>query len=403
MALALGMLVGLQREWADNDIAGIRSFPLITAFGAICGALAPQYGGWLVGVGLFSVVVTLAVADAGRVVRGRNIGGVTTEIAALVMYGVGALLAAGLTVPALVVSGATVVLLQWKRPLHALAARIEESELRGVTRLALVALVILPVLPDRTFGPYDVLNPRQVWTMVVLIVGISLGGYVAQRLLGQRAGTVVGGLLGGVVSSTATTVAEARRTREQADGAAISATVVILASSVVFARLLVEIAIAAPGQLGTFGPPIATVLGGMLVPCAVALVALRRAPTPRRPPDDPTDLIGAVVFGLLYAGVLLGSAAVEDRFGVGALYAVAAVSGLTDVDAITLSTAHLAADGRVPPETGWRIVLVAALSNLVFKGGAVMVLGSPGLRRRIAVLFGLALALGGAVLALWPG
>jgi uncharacterized membrane protein (DUF4010 family) len=177
---------------------------------------------------------------------------------------------------------------------------------------------------------------------------------------------------------------------------------VMIASAVVFARLLVEIAIVAPGQLRALGPPIGAMLG--LAAVVSAAVWLLGRGHDAGPPEqgNPAQLKSALVFGALYAVVLLAVAWARDRFGTAGLYTVAAISGLTDVDAITLSTARLVEQGGVAAGEGWRAILLAALSNLVFKAGIVATLGSRRLFGRIAVLFGLALAGGAAIWWLWP-
>ncbi|MCB9682955.1 MAG: MgtC/SapB family protein [Alphaproteobacteria bacterium] len=402
-ALGLGLLVGLQREWADKDIAGIRSFPLLTVLGAVAATLADRWGGSVFAVALAGVVVVLAVADVGRLARQRKIGGITTEVAALLMFAVGALVTLGQQVAALVLTGSLLVLLQWKKPLHALVDRLVEVDLRALAHLVLVALVIYPVLPDRTFGPYDVLNPRHIWRMVVLIVSISLAAYVARRVLGRRGGTVVGGVLGGLVSSTATTVSQARAARLEPATSPVRVAVILLASATVFGRLAVEVGLAAPTVLPALAPPLGVLLAVSALVAAVATWRADRAPVEPAPDRDPTDLGGALVFGLLYAGVVFVVAAVQDRFGAQGLYVVAVVSGLTDVDAITLSTANLVRDGHVDPSTAWRVIVLAALSNVGFKAGVASVLGGRALAWRALVGLGLTLATGAALLALWPG
>lgn len=408
LALGLGLLVGLQREWADTRMAGIRTFPLITVFGALTAHLADPFGGWIVvagALGVTAVVVTGALALLRQAdARGTEPDpGLTTEFAALVMFAVGALLAAGHRAPAVVLGGTVAVLLHWKRPLHDLVERIGPDDVQAMMRFVLVALVILPVLPDRAFGPYEVLNPFEIWLMVVLIVGISLGAYVASRLLGARGGTIAAGALGGMISSTATTVSYARRSATEEARAPSAAVVIMLASTFVFARVFLEIAVVAPSVAPAVAPPLAAMMAYMLVLCA-GLYLRERDELAETPPDQkaPSELGTAIAFGLLYAVVLLAVAAAEEHLGEGALYGVAALSGLTDVDAITLSTAQMAKAGRLAPETSWRLVLVGALANVVFKGLVVVSLARAELTRRIAVLFGLTLAGGGALLAVWP-
>jgi uncharacterized membrane protein (DUF4010 family) len=280
--------------------------------------------------------------------------------------------------------------------------RIGEKDIRGIFRLVLIGLVILPVLPDRTYGPYDVLNPFRIWLMVVLIVGISLGGYVAHKSLGAKVGTVLAGVLGGVISSTATTVSFARRSRRNTDSAGLAAAVVMIASTVVFARVGFEVAVVAPGIVGTVLPPLGAMMAWMAVVSLGAYLwgSSSRGTLPEV--EDPSDLKAAIGFGLLYAVVLLGVAFAKEHFDDRGLYLVAGFSGLTDMDAITLSTAQLVKDGQIGVCSGWRMILVGGLSNLVFKVGAVALLGNRRLLARVAATVGLSLVGGAAILMLWP-
>ncbi len=405
VALALGLLVGMQREWAVDEIAGIRTFALITLLGAVSGILAPLHGGWMVGAGALGLVTLIAVANLVRLRRDDTLDtGITTEVAAMLMYGVGVLVASGATTESVVLAGAVAVLLHWKQPLHRWVKRMGQDDVNAVFRLVLIALVILPILPNRAFGPYGVLNPFQIWLMVVLIVGLSLAGYVAFVLFGSRGGAVVSGVLGGMISSTATTVSYSRRSAAEPDRSPAAAVVVMLASVVVFGRVLVEMGLVAPSHLGTLAPPMVAM---MAIMAAVAGVLVFTSGNTRereaRDRQPPSDLTAAVVFGALYAAVLLAVALARTHLGEGGLYAVAAVSGLTDVDAITLSTAQMVAMDGLDPAQGWRLILVGSLSNLVFKAGLVTVLGHRRLRGRILAAFGVSFAAGVGLLLFWPG
>ena len=404
IALGLGLLVGLQRTWADHEEAGVRTFPLITALGFVSGVLADAYGGWVVGAGLLGVAAMLLAANLGLLrSTERHDFGITTEMAALVMYGVGAMLSLGYMAPALVLGGVVAVLLHSKEPLHGFVDRIGSADIQALIRLTIIALVILPVLPDRDIGPFRVLNPFEIWLMVVLIVGISMSGYVAFKVFGTRAGALAAGLLGGLISSTATTVSYAQRSREEPARSTGAALVIILASTVVFARVLVELLVVAPELFGRVAPPIFAMMGVMI---AISLIFVFRAKDVGdhevREQKPPSDIKAAILFGGLYAAVLLAVAFAREYLGPAGLYVVAAISGLTDIDAITLSTAQLMKSGGLSPSTGWRVVQVGALANLVFKGGMVMALGHPRLRSRILAAFGAALAGGAGILWLWP-
>jgi uncharacterized membrane protein (DUF4010 family) len=280
--------------------------------------------------------------------------------------------------------------------------RIGEKDLRAIMQFVLIALVILPVLPDRDMGPYGVLNPFQIWWMVVLIVGLSLAGYVAYKLFGAGAGTVLAGILGGLISSTATTASYARRSRESPELSRLAALVVMLASTVVFGRVLVEIAAVARGRLLDLAPPLAAMLGICALVSGAAWLLGRDGEEELPKQENPAELKAALLFGALYAAVLLAVAFARDRFGTAGLYTVAALSGLTDMDAITLSTSRLVQASQLDPGTGWRAILLASMANLGFKAGIVAVLGSRALLGRIALLFGAALAGGGLIFWLWP-
>jgi uncharacterized membrane protein (DUF4010 family) len=406
VALGLGLLVGLQRERVDSVIAGIRTFALISLFGAVCAQLAKTYGGWILVAGFLATALLITAGNLVRIQTREAEPGQTTEFAALVVFGLGAWVGTGsimgsMAVP-VVLAGAVVVLLHFREPIHDMVGKIGEKDLRATMQFVLIALVILPVLPDRDMGPYGVLNPYQIWWMVVLIVGLSLAGYVAYKLFGAGAGSVLAGILGGLISSTAATVSYARRSRGNAELARLAALVIMLASTVVYGRVLVEIAAVARGRLLELGPPLAAMLGVCALVSGAAWLLGRDGEDELPEPGNPAELKAALIFGALYAAVLLAVAFARDRFGTAGLYLVAAISGLTDVDAITLSTGRLVQRGRLDPDTGWRAILLASMSNLGFKAGIVGALGSRALLGRIALLFGMAMAGGGLILWLWP-
>jgi uncharacterized membrane protein (DUF4010 family) len=402
VALGLGLLVGFQRERTKESLAGFRTFPLITVAGALAAHVGRWAGAdWLLPAVLLGLVAFVVTGDVARWREGGAASGITTEAAALVMFLVGATAAVGSIAAAVVLGGVVAVLLQFKRPMHALAERLTEDEVRALMRIVVIGLVILPVLPDRTYGPFDVLNPFRIWLMVVLIVGISVASYVLYKLADARAGTLLGGLLGGLISSTATTASYARRARD-ARAAPAAAVVLMVASTVVFARIFVEVGVVAPAVLRRIAAPLAA-----MAAVNVALSALgfwlwgRRLAGPAAQ-EDPTQLRAALVFGVLYGAIVFAAAAAKEHLGEAGLYAVAGVSGLTDIDAITLSLANLADAGRVDLDTAWRAILLAALSNLVFKGALAVALGGRALAVRIAPLFAASLAAGGAILLAWP-
>jgi uncharacterized membrane protein (DUF4010 family) len=403
IALGLGLLVGLQRERTRRDIAGFRTFPLATLLGSLCALLSGPYGGWVLAAGIVSLAGMVLVGNLAKMHSGDPQPGITTEVALLVMFGVGAIVVVGPPTVAIAVGGVTAALLYYKRELHGFAYRIGEEDFRAVIQFALLTLVILPVLPNETYGPYDVLNPREIWLMVVLIVGISLAGYVGLKLLGPRVGILLGGMLGGVVSSTATTVSYARRSVTGICGPRLATLIILIASAMVYVRVLVQVAVVAPAFLPWLAGPVAVVLLFLLVFTGLAWSrGDADAETDLPEQHNPSELRTALLFGALYGIVILAVEWARVRLGSGGLYSVAILSGLIDMNAITLSTAQLVSRGTLPAGTGWRLILLASLSNLIFKSVVIGLMGSRALLRSILLWWGLAILGGLAILALWP-
>jgi len=401
VSILLGLLVGLQRQRTDNAVAGIRTFPLITVLGTLCGLLAQAFGGWVIAAGLVALAALLFAANLMRLKAGDVDPGLTTEIAVLVLFGVGTCIVVGPMAVAVAVGGMVAVLLQLKQPLHRFVSAMGEKDIKAIMQFVLVTLVILPVLPNKTYGPYSVLNPFKIWLFVILVVGMSLGGYVMFKFVGAKAGTWLGGVLGGIVSSTATTVSYARRSKEVPGATRAAGLIIMIASSVLYARLLVLIGIAAPGGLPHVALPLGTMLAACVVITGAAVLWTRNASMKISQPNNPAELKTALILGALYAMIRFGSAAAQDHFGARGLYAVAILGGLTDVDAVTLAAMQ---SGGGTAETGapWRAILLASMSNLAFKAGIVAVLGGRELLRMILALFGATLLAGVAILWLWP-
>lgn len=402
LALGLGLLIGLQREHAGSELGGIRTFPLLALLGLICGLLASEWGQFVVVAGFIGVISLAVLANLPRIREQTDSGNQTTEVAALLTFALGAYLATGAYAVAIVIGAVTAVLLHFKKPMHHFVRAMDERDIQAVMHFAIVSLIILPVLPDQTYGPFQVLNPREIWLMVVLIVGIGLAGYVSYKLFGERAGVLPGGILGGLVSSTATTVAYARRARQAPEGEGLAAVTIMIASSVAQARVIVEVAVVAPGILPSVLPPLLIQFLLMATVSVAMLYFYRQKESGMPEHDNPAELKSALVFGAIYAVVIFAAAAAKDYFGSEALYLVAVVSGFVDVDAITLSSAQLAVTERIEPLTAWRVILIASLTNLFFKAGMVLILGSAKLFWRLAVPFSASIAGGILILMAWP-
>jgi uncharacterized membrane protein (DUF4010 family) len=248
---------------------------------------------------------------------------------------------------------------------------------------------VLPLLPDEPVDPWGAIEPYSLWLLVILIAGLSLIGYVATRALGPEKGAAVTGLAGGLVSSTAVTLTFARQSHDEGDASDDAlATGLLLAWGIMFVRVIVEVAVVhAPLVL-----PLLLPMGAMgLVTLALAAwfavrsrtqTALAAGEVPLR---NPFSLYSAAKFALFFAVVLLAVKLVQLYFPGRGYYVVAALAGLTDVDAITLSMAALVRDGGADPRTGVAAIVVASLTNTVVKCGMIVALASPGLRRRSLV------------------
>jgi len=401
LALGLGLLVGLQKERAASPLAGLKTFGLTALLGAVAALVSAHTGGWVVAAGLLGVVGVMAIGNAIQIREGNATPGQTTEVAMLVMYLIGALTVVGPTAVAVVLAGAVAVLLHLREELKGLIRRMTDRDVRAIMQFVVISLVVLPVLPNRTFGPFDVLNPYNIWLMVVLIVGLNLTGYAAFRWLSNRGGTVVAGLLGGVVSSTATAFAYARNTKAGEMPAPASAAIIWLASSVVYVRVMIEIGAVAPRFLLSAAGPLLVMLALFTVTAGIIWRSGSAPADGSLEPRNPTHLRAAVVFGALYACVLVLVAAAGAYLGSAGLYAAALLSGLTDIDAITLSTSRLVAEGRLGADLGWRLIVAASLSNMAFKAGIAWTLGGRALGKRLGGLSLLAVTVGVALILLW--
>ena len=402
IALGLGLLIGLQRQRTDARLAGFRTFPLVTLLGALCALSAKNFGEWIVAGGLGALALVIVGGNLPLVRSGEEKPGVTTEVTMLLMFVVGAYTMVGSLAVAITTCGAVAVLLYLKPQLHTLAVKIGDRDFRAMMEFTLISLVILPVLPNRVFGPFGVLNPFKIWLMVVLIVGLSLGGYIIYKLIGVRAGAWASGVLGGLISSTATTVSVARRSRQSPGNPEVATFVILIASAVSLLRVGILVGVTVPQFLPAVALPLGAMLGVLALLAGWSLS--RSGSAPPAPPDqaNPAELKPALVFGFLYALILLGVAAANEHFGKQGLYIASVISGLTDMDAITLSVSHLVKTFEVAPGTGWRLIVVAAMANLAFKAVTVAALGEKPLRRRVGFGFGAAAAIGTALLVFAP-
>ncbi len=424
-SLAIGLLIGLERERNPSAKAGLRTFALVAVFGTMSALLSTKLGSpWLLIAGLLAVAGTIIAAyiskpsGLGGITdteyrRVRSLSptsppkgesdevslrdarvdesdpGTTTVIALVLCYGLGAMIWYGLAKLAVMLAIGVTALLYFKPELRGLSQKLTRRDLVAVLQFAVLTFIVLPILPDQNYGPYDAFNPHQAWLMVVLISGIGLAGYAALHVVGTRYGAPLLGFLGGLVSSTATTMIYAKHSKSNQAMLNLAASVIVIAGMVVLLRLLVVSAAVAYGALPSLLPVLA---GGLLFGLLVALYNWRKMSKATElfipETSNPAELHTAITFGLLYVAVLLGSAWMADIAGSQGLYAVALASGLTDVDAITLSSLHLFNLGQLSEQQTVTAIALAVLANLAFKFGMVVFIGGWTLARQVAIGFG---------------
>lgn len=405
MVLLMGLLIGLEREHSQREdeslFAGVRTFPLITLTGFLAALVARAGHEWVLPVALAGVSA-LAVGSYVMTARGIH-HGATTEFVALLAFILGALAALNYLLAAATFAVATALILSLKAPLHELAKKIQRDEMFAVVKFGVVSVIILPLLPNQLYGPFEVLNPRLIWWLVVLISAVSMVGYVLMRIWGARGGIAVTSFLGGLASSTASTVGLSQQSRQAAGAGRYFALGILIASTIMFARVLFLASVVEPRVAKLLAAPIAFPIG---LGAGLALWLARKQGNlvdVQLNVRNPMELGKAIQFALLFAVVLFVARAAHHYFGSAGIYLASTLAGLADVDAITVSAARLSRDEVVPLSTGAAAVLLASGANTLVKGLIACFIGGPPLRRYLLPAFSVLFlaTLGGALVLAW--
>jgi len=394
LALAIGLLLGLERGWHGRDeaegqrIAGIRTFALTGLFGGVSGWLAALTTPVFPALAIFAVAGLLAVSYWVSTRSGDDFG-ITTEIALLLTFVLGVASVVGEMAPTVAVAVVAVLLLSMKPALHRWLKQIKRFELEAVFKLALISAVILPLLPNEAFGPGAVLNPYELWWAVVIVAGLSFIGYVAIRLAGAKAGVLATGLFGGLASSTSTTLALARFVRKNDTLAGLAAAGIVVSGSVTFLRVLALVAVFEPSLIDPLIVPMSVMAATGLIGAALIYgTADRRTDAQDEIGEigNPLALGTAVMFGVILAFVLLGTHYLRIWLGTGGVYAAAAISGVTDVDALTISVSRLVGE-EILATNGAIAIFIAASVNTAVKGGISLFIGGWALGLRVFAVY----------------
>lgn len=392
VALVLGALVGLEREYtqesdqtAEEAFAGLRTFVFISLLG--CGAAFVTDLGleWFFPSAFVALAVLIAVSYVVTATAGEP--GMTTEVTALLVFLTGGLACWGYLELAAALAVVVTLFLSLKVSLRRWVARIEREDIYATLKFAIITVIVLPLLPDEGYGPYEVLNPRDIWLMVIFISGINFAGYILSKALEARRGILLTGLVGGLASSTAVTLGFSQRSRDEPGLARAFVLGIVAASVLMFGRIWAEASAVNQDLAQELLIPLAVPLAVGLAWCLYLYFTERPTGPGQVSFANPFQLEPAIKFGLFFAGVLLLAEWTQDNLGSAGVYLSSVASGLTDVDAITLSMARLSGAGDIVQNVAARAVILAAVSNTVVKGSMVWML-APALRRYALPIFG---------------
>jgi uncharacterized membrane protein (DUF4010 family) len=382
LALAIGLLVGIERGWrtreeeAGERTAGLRTFALIGLSGGVWALLARELDPVVLAAGFLGMAGALTLFRW-RETQHEKTFGATTLVAGFLTFALGAYAVLGDMTVAAAAGVATMALLAAKEWLHAGLKVLTWPEIRSAVILLAMTFVVLPILPDQGFGPYEAFNPYSLWLMTIVIACVSFAGYVAVRVAGEKYGPLITGIAGGVVSSTATTLDLARRSREAPDASYLLLIGALAASAVMFVRVAVIVGLFGPGLLPDLSGPLAA---AAVVTITAALVIRAGTGGERQASstlayENPFDLKAVLGFAVLLAVVLFLSKAFTERLGEQGGVALAAVTGIADVDAITLSMIEVAGSS-IGAGIAALSILVAVASNSISKSVLAIIAGS---------------------------
>lgn len=405
VALAIGLLIGVERGWSERGeqegtrVAGVRTFALIGLLGGAAALVAQPLGAWVPGLGLLALGVLFATAHVVHAqVRGDQLG-ITGPVAGLLTFVLGALAASGAVALAAAAAVVAALLLSSKPALHGWLGTLSREELSAGLQLLLLSVVVLPLLPDQGYGPWQALNPHRIWWMVVLIAAISFVGYFAVKTAGARKGSLFTALFAGLSSSTALTLHFSRLARTRPDLGQLFATGILLACGTMLPRVAVVLGVIAPALLR---PALTAIALMTLTLYGVALLHWRSLGVDREetatPLANPLELRAAIGFGALLALVMVLAKGMELWLGDAGVLALAAASGIADVDAITLSLGGMSRTG-LDPRIAVTGIIVAAATNCLVKGGMAVAVGGARLALPVALPLAAAALLG--PLAVW--
>jgi uncharacterized membrane protein (DUF4010 family) len=376
VALAAGLLVGVERGWRQRDempgsrVAGVRTFALLGLLGGISGLLLSHLHPIIPAVILAGAVATLVMAQK-HSISGPNDVSATNQIVALLTLCFGLLSTMGRPALAMAAAAVTTLVLALRTELHGLMVKLDEADVKALARFAIIAGAILPFVPNAQFGPYDAWNPQKLWMVVVLVTGFSFAGYVANRIFGERHGTLATAMIGGAYSSTAVTTVLSHRLHEGTGAHKMLSAGIALATAVTFIRVLILTGILAPFA---FSATLIVVGPATLVAIGAGLLLLRQRPQPVgnavAPPSNPIDIVPALGFLILVAVMAVAARWAGETFGSWGKSAIIVAAGGFDVDAAIITVGGLR-PGELSNDIAGLLLSLAVFINMLVKIGII--------------------------------
>jgi len=398
VALAIGLLIGLERGWQTREesdyqrTAGLRTFALTGLLGGICGLMSVVSSPIVLAAGLIAFTGALVVFGYLEATAETNFSA-TSVVAGILTFVLGAYATLGNETVAVAAAVAMAILLALRETLHSWVRTVTWPEIRSVLVLLAMSFLLLPILPNRPVDPWQVLNPAEIWLLAILIAAVSFAGYVAVRVLGERNGIAVAAIAGGLASSTATTLSFARLAREHPEGVRLLAGGILLSGVTMLVRVVVLAGLLNPALLWPLAGPAAAAAAVLLLWAAVLLWA-RRGAAPEAPSlsiKNPFELATVLKLAALIAAIMLVAKVAAWKAGTAGLYLLAAVSGIADVDALTLSMARLAGP-QVAVANAATAILVAVSVNTASKAVIAASVGGKAIGTLVAGASALAIA-----------
>jgi uncharacterized membrane protein (DUF4010 family) len=399
VAILIGLLIGLEREHSrskdDKTFAGVRTTPLIALLGFVAGLITTFTNYWIYFI-IFAGFVSLITASHVFSAKAGKLGG-TSEVALILVFLLGTVVYFNYIILAAIIAVIITLFLTLKIQLHRFVGKVSEEDLYATLKLAIITVIVLPLLPNKTYGPFDVINPRLIWYMVIFVSGISFIGYILIKIFGEGKGISITGLLGGMVSSTAVSYSLSKKSKENNALSSNLAVGIVLASTIMYPRVLIVALVLNSALIASLWLPILIFTFSGFIVSLVMSKKLVSGKNEQIELTNPFVLKSAILFGVAFGVIIFVAKAAQFYLGAGGLYAASALAGITSVDAITLSLAKLSGV-HLSTEVAAAAIIIATISNNIVKAAITVSIGTRELQKH--VLWGLGIVSGISVIYL---